>query len=90
MLERPVFVREQSDGLYRSITYLTFKICEEVVLTTLTSIAFSLIVFYTVRLQGSFFIVWLVFLVTQLVGVGELVGFDHRANPCSWLSSLLE
>lgn len=79
MLERPVFVREQSDGLYRTITYLTFKIFEEVVLTTLTSIAFSLIVYYTVRLQGSFFIVWLVFLVTQLVGVGELLRLHHTA-----------
>lgn len=72
MLERPVFIREQSDGLYRTITYLVFKTLEEVVLTAVTSLAFSLLVFYTVRLQGSFFIVWLVFLITQLVGVGQL------------------
>ena len=75
-----MFVREQSDGLYRTITYLTFKICEEVVLTTLTSVAFSLIVYYTVRLQGSFFIVWLVFLVTQLVGVGALSALCHQLS----------
>ena len=73
MLERPVFIREQSDGLYRTITYLVFKTLEEVVLTAVTSLAFSLLVFYTVRLQGSFFIVWLVFLITQLVGVGQLL-----------------
>lgn len=71
VLERPIFVREQSDGLYRTMTYLMFKILEEVALTTVTSVGFSLLVFYTVRLQGSFFIVWLVFLLTQLVGIGE-------------------
>lgn len=72
VLERPVFVREQSDGLYRVITYLTFKVLEEVVLATASSVVFSLLVYYLVRLQGSFFPVWIVFLVTQLVGVGEL------------------
>ena len=71
VLERPVFVREQSDGLYRVITYLTFKVMEEVVLAVLSSVAFSLVVYYLVKLQGSFFPVWIVFLVTQLVGVGE-------------------
>lgn len=69
VLERPVFVREQSDGLYRVITYLTFKVVEEVVLAVVSSVAFSLLVFYLVKLQGSFFPVWIVFLVTQLVGV---------------------
>lgn len=72
MLERPVFVREQSDGLYRVITYLAFKVLEEVVLAVASSVVFSLLVYYLVRLQGSFFPVWIVFLVTQLVGVGEL------------------
>lgn len=69
VLERPVFVREQSDGLYRVITYLTFKVMEEVVLAVISSVAFSLVVYYLVKLQGSFFPVWIVFLVTQLVGV---------------------
>ncbi|DBA95854.1 hypothetical protein WJX77_006274 [Trebouxia sp. C0004] len=69
VLERPVFVREQSDGLYRVITYLTFKVMEEVVLAVASSVVFSLLVYYLVRLQGSFFPVWIVFLVTQLVGV---------------------
>ena len=71
VLERPVFVREQSDGLYRIITYLTFKVLEEVVLALTSSVAFSLLVYYLVKLQGSFFVVVIVFLVTQLVGVVE-------------------
>ena len=65
-------MREQSDGLYRVITYLVFKVLEEVVLAVASSVVYSLMVFYLVRLQGSFFPVWIVFLVTQLVGVGEL------------------
>ena len=84
VLERPVFIREQSDGLYRVITYLTFKVLEEVVLAVASSVVFSLLVYYLVRLQGSFFPVWIVFLVTQLVGVGELSGlFGWLAQICT-------
>ena len=84
VLERPVFVREQSDGLYRVITYLTFKVLEEVVLAVAGSVVFSLLVYYLVRLQGSFFPVWIVFLVTQLVGVGELSDlFGWLAQICT-------
>ena len=86
VLERPVFVREQSDGLYRVITYLTFKVLEEVVLALTSSVAFSLLVYYLVKLQGSFFVVWIVFLVTQLVGVGETVS---RLQPLLLLLLLL-
>ena len=64
-------MREQADGLYRVITYLTFKVLEEGILALGTSVAFSLLVYYLVKLQGSFFVVWIVFLVTQLVGVGK-------------------
>ncbi len=83
VLERPVFVREQSDGLYRVITYLTFKVLEEVLLAVVSSVAFSLMVYYLVKLQGSFFPVWIVFLVTQLVGVGESL-----TMPCDWMDGL--
>ncbi len=87
VLERPVFVREQSDGLYRVITYLTFKVLEEVVLAVASSVVFSLLVYYLVRLQGSFFPVWIVFLVTQLVGVGELSHLMTGLILCSSSSS---
>ena len=40
VLERPLFVRERSDGLYRVITYLCAKMVEELFLALLISIAF--------------------------------------------------
>lgn len=88
VLERPVFVREQSDGLYRVITYLTFKVMEEVVLALLSSVAFSLVVYYLVKLQGSFFPVWIVFLVTQLVGVGKIPPWNWLPPPVTLSSSV--
>lgn len=38
VLERPLFVREQSDGLYRVSTYLAFKMIEEFSLAFINSI----------------------------------------------------
>ncbi len=38
VLERPLFVREQSDGLYRVSTYLSFKMIEELSLAFINSI----------------------------------------------------
>lgn len=81
-------MREQSDGLYRVITYLVFKVLEEVVLAVASSVVYSLMVFYLVRLQGSFFPVWIVFLVTQLVGVGECCS-RREENKRLHLSALL-
>jgi hypothetical protein len=43
-LERPIFVRERSDGLYRVVTYLIFKLTEELILGGLVAIVFALLV----------------------------------------------
>ncbi|KAL4457942.1 hypothetical protein ABPG75_012807 [Micractinium tetrahymenae] len=69
ILERPVYVRERADGLYRPITYLCYKISEEVAVGTLPSVAYSALVFYLVRLQGSFLVFWLVYWVSMCVAV---------------------
>eukprot|EP00891_Asterochloris_glomerata_P001938 jgi/Astpho2/1938/gw1.00038.347.1_t len=69
VMERAVFVRELSDGLYRPITYLCFKMAEELILSTAGSVCFSLVVFYCCQMQGSFFPFWLVYLVTNIVGI---------------------
>ncbi len=50
---------------------------EELFMAFLMSIAFSLPVFYLCKLQGSFFIVWLVWLVSLADGIGE-----HTASSC--------
>jgi hypothetical protein len=41
VLERPLFVREQSDGLYRVVTYLLFKLTEEFLVAFINSIVFA-------------------------------------------------
>ena len=46
------------------------KIFGEFVVTFLLSLACSALVFYTVRLAGSFVYFWLVFLIVQLCGIG--------------------
>lgn len=63
--------RERNDGLYRVITYLVFKMLEELTLAFLASLIFSCIVFYGVRLQGEWVLFWLVYLVTLSCGIGE-------------------
>lgn len=52
VLERPVYLRETADGLFRPITYLTHKILEEISIAIFVSIAFSLIVYFCVHLQA--------------------------------------
>ena len=80
VLERPIFVRQQSDGLDHVMAYLTFKVVKEVALAVVSSVAYSLLVFFLLNLQGSFFMSWLVFLVMQMVGVGEHA--SHHQQQC--------
>lgn len=44
ILERPLFVRERSDGLYRVSTYLAFKLLSELAVGLLVALVFSLLV----------------------------------------------
>ncbi|KAK9845354.1 hypothetical protein WJX81_004187 [Elliptochloris bilobata] len=69
VLERPVYVREISDGLYTAFTYLLYKMIEELVMAVLMSIAFALPVYYICDLHGSFFLVWLIWLVSLADGI---------------------
>lgn len=69
VLERPLFVRERNDGLYRVITYLVAKMAEELGLALINSIIFANIVFWAVDLQGSFAVFWAVYAVTLFCGI---------------------
>ena len=68
-LEKPLYVRERNDGLYRPITYLLAKIFDEIFVTTISSLVFSAFVFYVVKLQGDFIIFWLTYFVTLSTGI---------------------
>ena len=59
VLERPVYLRETSDGMFTPITYLSHKILEEIVIAIGMAVAFSLPVYYVINLQVIIIIIWL-------------------------------
>ncbi|CAK0754674.1 hypothetical protein CVIRNUC_002316 [Coccomyxa viridis] len=69
VLERPLFVRERNDGLYRPSTYLLFKMVEEMTVFFFLSLVTTSIVFAPCRLGGSFLLFWLVNFITTATGI---------------------
>ena len=69
MMERPIFVRERADGNYRVPSYLVYKVLEEFVVTVPISLLFCVAVYYGVGMQGDLGLFWLIFLVTQNIGI---------------------
>ena len=51
VMERPLFVRERSDGLYLASTYLASKLVEELSIAAIASCISSVWIFYCIRLQ---------------------------------------
>ena len=50
-LEKPLYIRERNDGLYRPITYLLAKLFDELFITVFASVVFSLAVWYLVQVR---------------------------------------
>ncbi|GLC56437.1 hypothetical protein PLESTB_001104700 [Pleodorina starrii] len=69
VLERRLFVRERSDGLYRAFTYLAAKLVEELLLALVITLAFSAYVFYGLQLRGDWVVFCLVYFVDLSVGI---------------------
>ncbi|GLC39039.1 hypothetical protein PLESTB_001286600 [Pleodorina starrii] len=69
VLERRLFVRERSDGLYRVFTYLAAKLVEELILSLIITLVFSTYVFYGLQLRGQWVVFWLVYFVVLSVGI---------------------
>jgi len=68
-LERALFYRERADGLYTGLTYYVYKFIEEAVLCVLTSLVFTISVFYAMDLQGSLAIFTVAYFLTAMVGI---------------------
>jgi ABC-type multidrug transport system ATPase subunit len=68
-LERGLFYRERADGCYMALTYYLAKFIEEAVLCVLTSLLFSIIVFWGISLQGSFLIFVVTYYMTTMLGI---------------------
>jgi len=79
VLERPVYTRERSDGLYLPITYCVYKITEELVPQIPAGLAYSALVFYLVDLGGSFLLFWLVY----LVSTANAIAMTFLVSACS-------
>lgn len=68
-LERALFYRERCDGCYAAWTYYLAKFIEEAVLCVLTSFIFAATVFFSMKLQGSFFYFVLSYFLTSMIGI---------------------
>ncbi|CAL8472002.1 g11544 [Coccomyxa elongata] len=82
VLERPLYIRERSDGLYSTVSYLLSKMVEELVVILFVSLVVSACIFYAVGFHGEYILFWLVYLVT--ISIGMVVGYVVAA----WASDL--
>ncbi|GFR47309.1 hypothetical protein Agub_g8996 [Astrephomene gubernaculifera] len=69
VLERGLFVRERSDGLYLVVTYLLSKMVDELLLAGIASLGISAYVFYGIQLQGQWVTFWLIYYITLSNGI---------------------
>eukprot|EP00465_Bigelowiella_longifila_P015196 CAMPEP_0185273102 /NCGR_PEP_ID=MMETSP1359-20130426/48758_1 /TAXON_ID=552665 /ORGANISM="Bigelowiella longifila, Strain CCMP242" /LENGTH=396 /DNA_ID=CAMNT_0027865603 /DNA_START=151 /DNA_END=1341 /DNA_ORIENTATION=- len=68
-LDRPLFYRERSDGLYTTATYFVAKFLEEAIIATFTSLVFTITIFWGLDLQGSFGVFIFVYYLTAMTGI---------------------
>lgn len=69
MLARPLYFRERNDGLYRSITFLLYLITEETLIAVPVTMAINTIMWFGLKLSGSWILWWTSFLVTYIAGI---------------------
>ena len=65
-----LWLRERNDGLYKVITYLCAKMIDEIVLSTIAALVFSCVVYFPLKLVGSWLVFFLVFLTSLSCGIG--------------------
>ncbi|KAK9808054.1 hypothetical protein WJX73_010576 [Symbiochloris irregularis] len=69
VLERVLYYRERNDGMYRSITYLLAKMTEELAAALISSLIFSFLVFFPLKLAGSFGLFFCAYYLTTIIGI---------------------
>ncbi|CAG9329394.1 unnamed protein product [Blepharisma stoltei] len=77
--ERPIYVKEYSQGVYGTLTYVAAKMASEFPLQVLAAIVTSAMVYFPVGLYngaGNFFVFFAVFLLSYLMGsgLGHIIG----------------
>lgn len=68
-LERKLFIRERNDGCYLVITYLIYKLVEELLLAVVSSIGIAAFVWGGIGLQGNFGFFWVQYILTLSIGI---------------------
>lgn len=89
VLERPVYRRERADGLYTPWVYCVYKITEELAPQVPIGAIYSALVFYLVRLQGSFVLFWLVYLVATANAIAMTSLFSALSPNTSAAGAIL-
>jgi ABC-type multidrug transport system permease subunit len=69
LLERALFIRERSDGLYHVITYLFAKAIEELIIAAIISAIVAAYNFYGIKFQGQWVFFWLSYFITWDIGI---------------------
>jgi ABC-type multidrug transport system permease subunit len=69
VLERTLYTRERSDGLYLPITYLLAKMVDELLCATIASVGLAAATFFAIGFQGSFGLFWLIYVLVLYIGV---------------------
>lgn len=71
VIERPVTYREMYDGLFSPVTYVAYKLVEELIPQAVAGVIYSILVYFLINLQGSFLVFWLVYLVSTFNAVAS-------------------
>ena len=69
-MERAATYREMYDGLYSPGAYVIYKLVEEFVPQLVSGLVYCLVFYYTIALNGSFAVFWLVYVATTGVSMG--------------------
>jgi hypothetical protein len=93
-MERALYIRERNDGLYRPVTYLLFKLLDELLMMAPVTAATTAAVFYACKLQGSYLLFWLVQYATLANGTGDLLRryllYDSLQMTCNTSHQCME
>ena len=69
VLDRKLFTRERNDGCYRTISYASYKVLEEMFIVLFSAAAFIFTLFWAIQFQGNVGIFYLAYYMTALCGV---------------------
>jgi ATP-binding cassette subfamily G (WHITE) protein 2 len=69
MMSRPLFFRERNDGLYRTITFLCYLTLEELFIAIPVTLLINTIMWFGLKLAGSFMLWWVSFFITYIAGI---------------------